>query len=351
MSRPGEIDEGPEPVERTAARWFARRRSGEITEAETAQLRLWLDENPENRLAYDVVARAWARAGLMRTTPEVLQLRARHRGAFPRTRRLLASRALAASLVAGVLGVGGYAGVTAGMAQLRKLPDATYRTAIGEQRTLKLADGSQVTLNTDTVLRTRRSGDRRLLYLDRGQAFFKVAHDKAHPFVVTAAGRTVTALGTAFEVRVEQGRFQVVLAEGRVKVEAPVAAASAGAPKVQATELVAGSQLVADSDREWRVAKADIPDQTAWVTGWLSFDGEPLGAVVRELGRYSSRRIVLADPKLAGAPVSGRFKPENIDAFVRALETYNIARVVVNTPSEIRLAAPEPKNATEAMGG
>jgi transmembrane sensor len=351
------LDIAADTVERLAARWFARRRSGEMSEAEARELQAWLDADAAHRVAYDAVSRAWVRAGLMRTSPEVLHLRARHRRSFPRTRRLLASRALAASLMVAVLGAGGTFGVRAGLAELRKLPTATYRTALGEQRTITLADGSRVTLNTDSVLRTRRSGTQRLVYLDKGQAFFKVAHDASHPFVVTAAGRTVTALGTAFDVRIDRGAFQVVLVEGRVKVEAPVAAARAEAgaapeaAKVQATELIAGSQLVAVSERDWRVAKADIPEETAWVTGWLKFDGQPLGDVVAELGRYSNQRIVLLDPELAKAPVSGRFRPENMGAFVRALETYGIARVASQTPNEIQLAAPDKKNSREDMGG
>jgi transmembrane sensor len=351
------LDDLPETVERIAARWFARRRSGEMTEAEARELQAWLDADPAHRAAYDVVSRAWVRAGLMRSAPEVLQLRARHRRPFPLTRRIMGSRAMAASLAAIVVGAGGVFGVQAAWMELHRLPDATYRTALGEQRTITLADGSRVTLNTDSVLRTRGSNGQRLIYLDRGQAFFKVAHDRAHPFIVTAAGRTVTALGTEFDVRVDKGRFQVVLVEGRVKVEAPVAAARreggapAEAPKSQATELVAGSQLVAVSDRDWRVARADIPEETAWVTGWLKFDGQPLGDVVDELSRYSNQRIVLADPALASAPVSGRFRPENMGAFVRALETYGIARVAAETPTEIRLVAADKKISREDMGG
>jgi len=349
-------DTEPERVERTAARWFARRRSGEMTEAEARALQAWLDDDPAHRSAYDVVSRAWVRAGLMRSAPEVLQLRARHRRPFPLTRRVLGSRATAAGLVAAVVGASGLIGSQVVWTELHRLPDATYRTGVGEQRTIKLADGSRVTLNTDSVLRTRRSGSRRLIYLDRGQAFFKVAHDAAHPFVVSAAGRTVTALGTAFDVRLDKGAFQVVLVEGRVKVEAPVAARrQAGAPvespRSQATELVAGSQLVAVSDRDWRVTRADIPEQTAWVTGWLEFDGQSLGDVVGELSRYSSQRIVLTDPALATAPVSGRFRPENIGAFVRALETYGIAQVASETPTEIRLVAVDKKISREDMGG
>lgn len=339
----------PEPVERTAARWFARWRSGEMTDAEVRELQQWLEADADHRLAYDVVARAWVRTGLMRTAPEVLQLRARHRQPFPRARRFITSRAMAASLAVAVLGLG----AVSAYAEWRRLPDASYSTGIGEQRTIKLRDGSVVILNTDSVVRTRRSGTQRLIYLDKGQALFKVAHDRSRPFIVTAAGRTVTALGTSFDVRIDQNRFEVVLVEGRVKVETPVIARPGAAQptRVQATELIAGSQFVAVSERDWRVAKADAADETEWATGWLRFEEEPLGQVVQELSRYSTRRIVIADPELEAKPVSGRFRPENIDAFVRALDTYHVAQVTVNTPTEIRLAKPDEKTSPTNMGG
>ncbi|HYG28307.1 MAG TPA: DUF4880 domain-containing protein, partial [Caulobacteraceae bacterium] len=131
-----------EPVERTAARWFARRRSGEMSEAEGRELHAWLEADPAHRFAYDTIARAWARAGLMRTVPEVLQLRAKHRRPFPLTRRLLGSRAIAASLAAVALGLGATAGVQVGMAEMKRLPTATYSTKLGEQRTITLRAGT-----------------------------------------------------------------------------------------------------------------------------------------------------------------------------------------------------------------
>ena len=73
--------------------------------------------------------------------------------------------------------------------------------------------------------------------------------------------------------------------------------------------------------------------------------------MVQELSRYSTRRIVIVDPELETAPVSGRFRPENIDAFVRALETYKVAKVTVSTPAEVRLARPDEKISQQDMGG
>lgn len=342
-----ELRVAEDTIERTAARWFARRRSGEMSPADHAELEAWLEEDAAHRLAYDVVSRAWASVGLMRTAPEVLTLRARHRQ--PRRLSLGRLQALAAGIAAvAVLG----AGLWAIDAKSRQFSDHAFRTERGERQTIVLPDGSQVTLNTDTVLRTKASAGQRLLYLDRGQAFFQVAKDSDHPFVVTAGGRTITAIGTAFDVRMEKGKFEVTLVEGKVRVATPVAAPRASAPVIQTSELVAGSRFVALDERRWSVDRTDTARETAWVTGWLRFDNEPLGEVVAELGRYSDRRIVLADPSLADAPISGRFRPDDLDAFLRALATYDIARVTAQDAREIHLSAASAKKTSGAnMGG
>jgi transmembrane sensor len=352
---PQDIREAPETVERMAARWFARRRSGEMTPAEAAELETWLDQDAAHRLAYDVVSRAWASAGLMRTAPEVLTLRARHRRQPSLLRRFLTPPAIAACLAIATVAGGGAWVIDAGLLASKHFSNQTFTTELGERQTIVLADGSTVTLNTDTVLRTRASARQRLLYLERGQAYFKVAKDTSRPFIVNAGGRTITALGTAFDVRLDEGKFEVTLVEGKVKVVTPVAPPPTeplAQPTIQTSELVAGSRFVALDERRWSVDQVAAVKETAWITGWLRFDNEPLGEVVAEIGRYSDRKIVLADPELAAVPISGRFKPDDLDAFVRALATYKIARVSVENSTEVRLAAmPVKKTFENAMGG
>src|SRR5690606_27077091 len=111
-------------------------------------------------------------------------------------------------------------------------------------------------------------------YLDKGQAFFRVAKDRRYPFVVSAAGRTVTALGTAFDVRVDSGALKVVLVEGKVRVESitptllPTTDGAVQAPTpaaTQATEMSAGSQLVAPDDADWRLTRTNVARETSWL--------------------------------------------------------------------------------------
>lgn len=335
-------------IDDLAAAWFARQRAGDMTPAETAELEAWLDADPEHRAALDALHRAWERAELARHDPEILAWRERalrKRG----WREAFGGRAIAAALMVAVLGAGATWGVTSTglLTGYWRFSAQEFHTDHGQRATFTLPDGSKVTLNTDSQLRTRAADGKRQVYLDKGQAFFRVAHDASHPFVVHAAGRTVTAIGTAFDVRVEGRKLEVTLVEGKIRVEAPVppapapkgkAPAEAPAPVVQATEMTAGSQLVAADPRGWTVRPADTARETSWLAGRLMFENETLATVADEFSRYSDQRIVFDDPALADERITGTFRSGDVGTFVRALEKYRIARVDSETDDAVRLA-------------
>jgi len=330
-----------------AALWFARRRAAPVGDEERHTFETWLAEDVEHGIAYAEAERAWAIAEAVRDDPRI---RAQREGLARRARaRSLPGAALAAGLALAVLGSGTLA--VSHFVGPRSLTTQSFHTQVGQRSTITLADGSVVTLNTDSVLRTRADGRRRLVYLDKGQAFFKVAHDRRHPFVVMAAGRTVTALGTAFDVRVEGRELKVVLVEGKVRVEGPPPGPPPGAQHaqrrapgnsppadVQATEMLAGSELVAPDNSEWRLVRADTVRETSWTHGQLIFDDEPLGAVVAELNRYSDRKMVIDDPALAARPISGAFKPGDVQGFVRSLQSYRYAYVAAEDDETLHFA-------------
>jgi transmembrane sensor len=336
----------PTAIEEAAGAWFARRRSGAMTPAESKALDAWLADDDRHAAAFEAIERSWGDIEDLRRAPEILALRERARGRRSGLTRAVVSRAAVACLALAVIGAGGYGLKASGLIDRRRFSDQSYATRVGEKTAVTLPDGSVVTLNTDTVLRTRASRDKRLVYLDRGQAFFRVAKDAEHPFEVHAAGRVVTAVGTAFDVRVDRGRFEVTLVEGKVRVAAPVRSAVAAkpgatAPAVRTTEMLAGDQLVALTDREWSLARTDVVDETSWVVGRLKFQGQPLGEVAAEFNRYSPRKLVIEDPALAARPISGTFKSDDQDAFVEALQIAHLARVQSRTDEVIRLGAPE----------
>jgi transmembrane sensor len=207
---------------------------------------------------------------------------------------------------------------------------AVYRTLVGGQQTVTLRDGSKVTLSTDTEVRLTEWGRRRALTVVKGEAFFEVARNPDMPFVVTAAGRTVTALGTAFDVRVEPRRWSVGLLEGRIRV------ADADAE----VEMTPGHQLVQTGDRPWTIQAQNVGDLTSWREGHLVFENRPLGSIVEEMNRYSPRKIRISDARLASTPLSGRFRTGDMDGFVATLEAYGVATATSGSPSVIELRPP-----------
>jgi len=341
------MNPAPTAIEEAAGAWFARRRSGTMTPAEAKALETWLAEDPRHLEAFQTIELAWAEVEDFRSAPEILAIRERARGRRSGVTRAAVSRMAAAFLGLAVIAGGGYGLKVSGLIDLHRFSNQQYATRVGEKTSVTLPDGSVVTLNTDTALHTVAARDKRIVYLDRGQAFFRVAHDTAHPFEVHALGRTVTAVGTAFEVRVDRGKFAVTLVEGKVRVSAPVVAAPARpnapapAPVERTTEMLPGDQLVAVNDKEWTLDRTDPIKETVWLVGRLKFEGEPLGQVAEEFNRYSTRKLVIADPKLAAKPISGTFRADDQDAFVQALAIAHIARVDSENDEAVELGRDE----------
>lgn len=193
----------------------------------------------------------------------------------------------------------------------------TYESQVGEMRRLVLADGSVLTLNTDSAVVVRMAKDRRRIALKRGEASFEVAHDASRPFLVTAGDLTVRAVGTAFDVRLRGGRVDVAVTEG--VVELSNAGGRAGPPR----RLAHGAAAEA---RDGVVAVSPMPRQVAeqrlaWRDGLLIFQGESLAAAAAEFQRYDGRKVVVVGDALAKRPVFGVFRTNNLDGFAEAAAT------------------------------
>lgn len=326
--------------EKAAAEWFGLRRSGAMTADDARAFEAWLTVDPEHRAAYDNLEHYWQIAAATRDDPEVLAMRDAAARSSGRRRLATFGGAIAAALA--VVVFAGSAAVSPGEPGylMRSLQPGqqSFHTAVGQTQTVMLPDGSAVTLDTDTRIRARIDGHERRIELEKGRAFFRVAHDRTRPFRVLAAGRTVTALGTVFEVRADPRNFEVTLLEGRVRVEAPSKFPVVARP--QTAELTPGSQLISSEDKRWSVSEADVKRETSWIDGRLAFDNDPLGQVVEEMNRYSDKKIVIRDPAVARAPVLGVFKAGDVEGFVRAVEAYHLASVARDDSDEVELTAP-----------
>lgn len=207
----------------------------------------------------------------------------------------------------------------------------TFGTAVGEQRIVVLRDGTRVTLNTDTEIAIDDDRQRHVS-LRHGEALFEVAHDPAHPFVVTARGANVQALGTSFVVRNDHDRLDVLLLTGVVKVDQP--------------DRVGGSIVLKPGDRLSRTGvgavlrdRPKIEAATAWRNGELVLDDTPLSEAVAEMNRYSERPIVLKDEQVRAMRLSGVFRTRDSETFANTVGAiYGLQ--VSSDGSGLHIAAP-----------
>jgi transmembrane sensor len=307
-------------VHEEAARWLMRLQAAPNDVATFEAFEDWRDAAPEHREAFDAVQDSWALFGDQAAAPELLVLRrdALGRAGWTGRRRGLdlGRRGLAAGLAALVL-----APLTIyGWRRLRPDGGQTLRTAIGEQRTVTLSDGSRVSLDANTLVKVAYSPALRLAEVVEGRAHFEVAKDKARPMKVRAGRRTVTALGTAFTVEHEGERVVVTLVEGRVAVT-ETAAASGVAPPPK--ELVPQQQLVFAANATPRMHEAvDVERAMAWREGKLVFDDESLADAAARVNNYSRVKIVVEDAPARALKVSGIFNAGDTSAFVEAVQSY-----------------------------
>jgi transmembrane sensor len=307
---------------RQAAGWLTRIDCG-LTNAERDGFESWIAE-PVNAREFDahravrdmtIELKGPARAQVLASVEEPRAERARLGSRFVWTSGVVtAALALAIAMGWSALRSEGY------LAQ-------TYRTATGQIRNVVLPDGSVVGLNTRTELEWVGSPSDRRVRLIRGEAYFQVVHDPSRPFRILLAHSQVQVLGTRFDVyQMANGNVRVSVMSGTVAVEG--LDSGGGAPPSWSRRLTTGQQieyspvgLVAD------VHSVVAPKVIRWREGMLETQGEPLSDFVSDLSRYTTERIVIADPRIATEIVGGAFNIRDIDETLDRLS--RIARVTV----------------------
>ncbi|WEK45130.1 MAG: FecR domain-containing protein [Candidatus Andeanibacterium colombiense] len=188
-------------------------------------------------------------------------------------------------------------------------------TATGQSARYHLADGSAVTLNTDSRIDLAFSGTERRVALARGEAYFAVRKGDPRPFLVDAGEGHVRVTGTHFYVRRDADRVTVTVEEGHVRFSG-----GAGRNAGPALALGAGEQAFLTGHRLQRQANGDLFTAGAWRRGQMVFLDAPLGDVVAELNRYRGGRIWILSASLRQRNVSGLFKTGDTAEAIRTIE-------------------------------
>jgi transmembrane sensor len=186
-----------------------------------------------------------------------------------------------------------------------------------------LADGSRITLNTDSLIRVALTDAERHVELGQGEAFFEISKDAARPFVVRAGSKRVVAVGTKFSVRREGNEVQVVVTEGKVRVENHKLSHGYRPDGSDDVFLTPGSIARADDSGVLvqRKTLSEAEQRLTWRTGLLMFRDQTLGDAAAEFNRYNLRKIVVREPSIAALKIEGNFRATNVEAFVRLLES------------------------------
>lgn len=199
-----------------------------------------------------------------------------------------------------------------------------FQTALGEQRSLVLSDGSVISLNTSSAVEVRMTKHRRTVELLSGEALFEVAHDAARPFDVTVGNTTVRAVGTQFNVDRRLNSTTVTVVEGNVAVFTGTGQHQGDTTKLP---LAAGEQLTVTPRTAPHPVPANLTIATAWTQRKLVFEHRPLGEVAEEFNRYNLERIEIDSPELRNEEISGVFEANNPESFMSFLSKVPDVRI------------------------
>jgi transmembrane sensor len=341
----------PRRARARAALWVTELHGPDRNPELEARVRRWIAADPAHARAFELATEAWQRSGDLPASLPLSPARERNGGTpgaarwrFARLGRawrhgsstggggpVRARLAIAAMIAVCALAAG----------SIYALRDPTLSTGPREQRTVELADGTEVSLNANTRLTVEFGASERRVRLDDGEALFNVAKNQPRPFTVVVGDRKVVATGTSFLVRVrdaEDSEFDVTLVEGHVLIEplAPPPPSGVRTPKPRVEALNPGQRLRFSRSTHGR-ARTTSPDTidapsidrvTAWRRGQLIFDDTSLAEAAAEFDRYDTDRIVIESASAGRLRVGGVFRIGDVESFAQAMASAHHLRVL-----------------------
>ncbi len=309
-----------ETVRNEAAEWIAKLDGGRLG-IDLQELREWMGRSPHHLAELERTAEIW----------DSLEVLSACRGLVDEPKKRTSyvrwvPAALAAGLAAFAVVV--WPTIDRSGREPLSVENAVYKTEVGEQRKLHLPDGSSVRMNTGSRLEVAYTDASRRIRLEQGEAYFEVSPAPGRPFEVETSYGFVTAVGTAFSVRVDRRQVEVTVSEGRVRLslKRPEEVSTTDSLAAQVAELAtvsAGQTAVFDEQLGsiQTLDPSDIVRRLAWRDRMLIFDGDTLETVIAEVSRYGPVEIVISDPALSELRIGGYFRTGETDDLLSALES------------------------------
>jgi transmembrane sensor len=319
----------PDAIRAAASRWLVRRDRG-LSSAESIEYELWLAADERHAAAIKRSTAVWSMLdGISEPVAAPVLARVTRRRSFWRRAQIFSSLATAAALVFGVI----VWRRPAAPALAHIIP--LELSATSGPRTVTLSDGSLVHLNTSSEVIEQFTPAERHVLLVRGEAHFSVTKNPARPFIVRAGALQVRAVGTAFNVHLQDSGVDVLVTEGRVQLASgpslstspasidsthPAPALNVGERAVLRGNLPPTGDLAASLVIS-HVDTAEIARSLAWREPLLRLRGSSLAELAAEFQRATGRRLTFADPAIGELRFGGRFRADDIDGFTHLLAT------------------------------
>jgi len=308
-----------------AGSWDARLRTADCTAEERMAFKVWCKASPANQREYDQLRTLLSELRAAGDAPEIRALREwAVESTAPESARLQRNRAPVWVAMAATISAIAFGLWITNQTPVDDSVVAEFATAVGERSTANLDDGSVATLNTNTQLALDFSDDERRVTLIQGQALFDVAKDPNRPFVVIAGEQRIVAVGTVFDVRLEQGGVSVVLVEGVVDVFVD-SNPNSGGSAISPVRMTAGQRLVTSAAATAAppvIEETDTERATIWKDGRVFFEDSALADAVQEMNRYSTVKIIVEGESIEGLRINGMFRTGHPANFVSTLEAY-----------------------------
>lgn len=319
-----------------ASDWIAKL-DRELTAAESTELQQWLAQSAAHRAALLEVAVLWDKMDSLQRLADLFP--ASEKKSRPQWQHwgLAASVAIVASLLT-LWWQPGLLSPTHTTTSTIVSSQSSYQTRIGETNTIELPDQSKLVLNTNSFVVVKYSAKARIIELQRGEIMIDVAHDNNRPLSVVAGGKIIQAVGTAFNVQVQDSQVELIVTDGKVRVETALAGMIADeqrlAQRLPATALAIskGEKVALDAsgqqaEKVLKIDAVDIAASLSWRSGNLIFRGETLAEAVAEISRYTDIQFELADDaKLKDIHVAGMFKTGDVNGLLAVFKSnFNIS--------------------------
>lgn len=312
-------------IEDQAVEWIVKI-DRELSPEESNVFRTWLRQSPQHQGIFIKYAKMWDKMDAVSTLAEVFpepEAEPEQHRWGTKARALAASFVLVAMLVGGVFfQVGQEVSPTQSI-----IVQQEFETTLGEQATFYMQDKTKVVLNTNSKVRVTYTDKQRLFELERGELHVTVAHNKTQPLSVYAGGQIIQAVGTAFNVEIQDADVELIVTDGKVLVaeenpsQDPLLLENVALPT--SSLAVSQGQMVQLGELNTGVtpiSNEDMKANLSWQQGSLIFRGESLEDALQEVSRYTQYAFEFSDNDIKALRIAGLFKTQDVDTLLAAIE-------------------------------